>query len=205
MRATLLRPGFICSVPSLDNAEDDQVLAWMEYIAVLDLYGHSLLYPSLPVNLQENAAHSVHCVNWGMAHARLKCTHQWYQLASGNVPGFVHVLVHVWTLVSGEHAAAQSLPLKTGGDVFSRDSSHRFVPVCFPALLLVAAAAPEVHCAGCFFLGTGAFALPLKALVGSSLFKCTSPVVSDEPTSLLNISGWYSEAHCCRDEKDRVL
>lgn len=101
---------------------------------------------------------------------------------------------------NGEPAAVQC------GMFYSRDSSHRFVPLCFPALLLVAAAAPELHCAGGFFLGTGAFALPLKAFVGSSLFRCTSPVVSDEPASLLNISGWYSEAHCCkRQGRDRLL
>lgn len=88
---------------------------------------------------------------------------------------------------------------RTSWNVFIWDSSHRFVPVCFPVLLL--AAPPEPHCADCFFLGAGAFGLPLKAFVASSLFRWTSPAGSDGLTSLLNIRGWYSDAHCCGGDR----
>lgn len=91
---------------------------------------------------------------------------------------------------------------RTSWNVFIWDSSHRFVPVCFPVLLL--AAPPEPHCADCFFLGAGAFALPLKAFVASSLFRWTSPAGSDGLTSLLNIRGWYSDAHCCGGDRSWI-
>lgn len=75
---------------------------------------------------------------------------------------------------------------------------HRFGPVCFPATLL--AVLPKVHWVDCFFLGTGVFALPLKAFVGSNLLRWESPAGSTRLASLVKVSGWYSDAHCCRDK-----
>lgn len=208
---TWLRPGFICKIPSLNNAAGDQVLVCMQFIAALDLYSVFFFPSTLPRSISSYEHTLKYCTVYTVL------IDVWFMLDSNmhwpqeNLTCYVHVLVH-WTNCTGvttsEWWAGRCTVCSSilVGNVFSRDSSHRFVPVCFPALLLVAAAAaPELHCAGCFFLGTGAFALPLKALVGSSLFRCTSPGVSDEPTSLLNISGWYSEAHCCGGKRHTLL
>lgn len=48
---------------------------------------------------------------------------------------------------------------------------QRFAPIGLTVHPWLFAVFPELHCVDCFFLGAGAFVLPLKALVGSSLLK----------------------------------
>lgn len=201
---TLLRTGLICNIPLLDNAAGDQVHVCVQFIASLPVWTYCKILHTVYVLID------VRCMLDWNTHNNEEGGCQKYYLAKVKFTCVVHVLAHAANC-PGKQRERWAGPLysvccsEPAWNVFSRDSSHRFVPVCFPALLLVAAAAPELHCAGCFFLGTGAFALPLKAFVGSSLFRCTSPVVSDELASLLNISGWYSEAHCYRGGRDRLL
>lgn len=71
---------------------------------------------------------------------------------------------------------------------------HLFKTVFFPAAPL--AALPTLHWVDGFFLATGTLALPLKAFAGSNLLRCASAA---ESGSQPNVSGWYSEAHCCRE------
>lgn len=140
--------------------------------------------------------------DWSMYYSKY-VGHQKYSLvlrwAFDNFWRTLQLLANRVPAAGGERAAPLSrvccTDFRMSWNVFIWDSSHRFVPVCFPVLLL--AAPPEPHCADCFFLGAGAFALPLKAFVASSLFRWTSPAGSDGLTSLLNIRGWYSDAHCC--------
>lgn len=49
--------------------------------------------------------------------------------------------------------------------------SHRFGPLCLPALPWLLAEFPKLDCVDCFFLGAHTLACPLKAFVGSSLLR----------------------------------
>lgn len=89
--------------------------------------------------------------------------------------------------------------------VFLRQAHfHRFTPMCFPVLPWFLAVLPVLHCADCFFLGAGTLALPLKAFAGSSLLIWVSPEESAKLISLLKVRGWYSDAHCCRDDMSKT-
>lgn len=105
--------------------------------------------------------------------------------------------------VNEDQAASPShvgcIDSRSGWNASFMQRSHRFAPMCFPVPVL--AVFPKPHCVDCFFLGTGVFALPLKAFVGSNLLRWLSPAGSAKLTSLLKANGWYSDAHCCRGKR----
>lgn len=123
-------------------------------------------------------------------------------MLSWSVERLTHQIQPVTELQAAPLSNVGFIDSEVGWNVFlGWEHSHRFPPLCLPVLPWLFAVLPKLHCADCFFLGTGTLAFPLKAFVGSSLLRWESPAGSVKLSSLLKVSGWYSDAHCCRGNR----